>query len=502
MMVGCTTTAAAAAEGTRRCDDGQRMGAILRHLAAGGGATTATAAGAAASMPPSASSDDADDDGSAGLFSAPSSGLKIGYRDVGPRTAPVILFIAGVGARMDTFDRLIADLSSAWRCITLDNRGVGASEKPTLAYTIDDMALDTLELFTWAAGGEGHAHVVGQSMGGMIAQRMAVLQPHRIRSLVLCSTVSWCDGRTSAYWGSLPTLAQKLQPEEFTRSLLPWMFGRETLADPSHPAMLATLQQPAEKGGVRPQPTPPHTWQLQIAAMLEFDSRPWLSQVTQPTLVTVGTDDIGTAPYQSEHLAEHIAHARLHHFEGAGHRALNEHHDSFLGVLTQFLLSEQSAGAPDTGGGPSVGFVGLGNMGGALVRSMLRSGTDTIVVFDQQVAAFERLLSELEPAQRHRLKWAQSPREVAAQCTVTCSMVPGPPEMRAVALSENGIVAGLLPGSIYIEHTTTSPSLIEEVNEAVGARGASFVDAPVMGDRASILNGVLSACHLPLPIPF
>ena len=67
-------------------------------------------------------------------------------------------------------------------------------------------------------------------------------------------------------------------------------------------------------------------------------------------------------------------------------------------------------------------------MGGAVVRSMLRSGSDTVVVFDHFAAAYDRLLSELEPELRGRLTWAGSAREVAEQCDVTCSMVPGPPE--------------------------------------------------------------------------
>lgn len=67
--------------------------------------------------------------------------------------------------------------------------------------------------------------------------------------------------------------------------------------------------------------------------------------------------------------------------------------------------------------------------------------------------------------------------------------------MEAVALGEEGIVAGLRPGSIYIDLTTTSPTSIELVNAAVVAKGALMVDAPVMGDRASI--GELPRCfHL------
>lgn len=359
-----------------------------------------------------------------------SSQVRLHYRDTGPRSAPAVVFVAGVGGRMDAFDRHVEDLCSEFRCIQLDNRGVGGSDKPTEAYTIDDMAHDALELLSELTGG-GAAHVVGQSMGGMIAQRMAVLAPTAVLSLALCSTVSWCDGRTDAYWASLPLLARHLPPEDFTRAMLPWMVGKATLEDTTHPFMRSLLSPP-----VTAEPTPLHTYEIQVETMLAFDSRPWLQRIRAPTLVTVGTDDIGTPPSQSKYLAQHIAGARLHQFEGAGHRALNEQHEAYTSVLRDFLgnhsaIASGTIGAAGQGqgtnGGVQVGFVGLGNMGGAIVRSMLRSRTDTIIVHDHVPAAFERLCAEVreDGGSSDRLLFAGSAKEVAERCDVTCSMVPG-----------------------------------------------------------------------------
>ena len=293
-------------------------------------------------------------------------GVRLSYRDAGPKSAPACLFLAGVGSRMDTFAKHVDDLSSDLRCITLDNRGTGGSDAPVAACTIDDMARDALALV--AEVGLSDVHVVGQSMGGMIAQRMAVLEPDAVRSLTLCSTVAWIDGRTRAYWGSLPTLAATLSPTDFLKALTPWMAGRATLDDPDSP-MLAMIEQAA----AHPQPTPPHTWEQQVDAMLAFDSRPSLAEIGQPTLVTVGSDDIGTPPYQSEYLAEHIDGARLHVFEGAGHRAINERHDEFCALLKDWVQQQDRPRAVATpvsgrrGGEFTTGFVGLGNMGGACV---------------------------------------------------------------------------------------------------------------------------------------
>lgn len=270
-----------------------RIGAIHQHLAM-------DSTPVAAAAPPALS-----------VFSGAGSAVPIAYRDVGPPGAPAVLFIPGVGGRGDIFDHHLADLSGEYRCIALDNRGTGGSGKPTLSYTIDDMARDALDLLGELLGAGTSATVVGQSMGGMIAQRMAVLEPERVRSVVLCSTVSWCDGRTDAYWASLPLLAAALPPADFTKALLPWLFGKATLEDPTNPLLVATLA-----GISSAVPTPAHTWALQIAAMLAFDSRPFLSQITQPALVTVGTDDIGTPPHQAEYLSAHItSKARLHQFD-------------------------------------------------------------------------------------------------------------------------------------------------------------------------------------------
>lgn len=407
-----------------------------------------------------------------------SGGVRLAFHDTGG-TGPAVLFIAGVGSRMDTFQRHMADLSDEFRCIALDNRGVGNSDAPTTPYTIDDMGRDALELLGELLGDGQTVHVVGQSMGGMIAQRMAVIDPVRVRSLTLCSTVAWVDGRTAAYWGSLPLLSKSLSAAEFSRAMLPWMFGRLTLEDPSHPIMIATLN-----GAAHPKPTPTHTYDIQVKTMLEFDSRPWLSEIRQPTLVTVGTDDIGTPPYQSEYLAATIDDARLHKFTGAGHRAINEHHESFCALLRRWLHERdhrQNDGSVSVNADSTqVGFVGLGNMGGAIVRSILRSGSDTVVVFDKSRPAIERLLSELNPEQHTRLKWVDSAKAAAEQCDVVFSMVPGPVEMEAVALGTDGIVAGLRHNTIYIDHTTTSPALIDAVGEAVQERGAVMCDAPVV----------------------
>ncbi len=131
-----------------------------------------------------------------------------------------------------------------------------------------------------------------------------------------------------------------------------------------------------------------------------------------------------------------------------------------------------------------VGFVGIGNMGGAMASWLPKAGY-SLVLHDLNREAAEPLLKQ-------GASWADSPRELASQCEIVCSMLPTPVEMEEVTLGPNGILEGIQPDAIYIDHTTNSPDLVRQVGESVAGRKAHMLDAPVMGDRQSILKGVLT----------
>src|SRR5262249_61010397 len=88
--------------------------------------------------------------------------------------------------------------------------------------------------------------------------------------------------------------------------------------------------------------------------------------------------------------------------------------------------------------------------------------------------------------------WADSPREVAAQCDVVCTCVPGPPEMRTVMLGPSGVLEGVPPGAVVVDHTTNAPALVQEVGLALAARQCHLLDAPLDGGREGALEGQLT----------
>ena len=132
----------------------------------------------------------------------------------------------------------------------------------------------------------------------------------------------------------------------------------------------------------------------------------------------------------------------------------------------------------------NVGFIGLGNMGGPMAGWVLKAGFP-LVVHDIRTEAAAPLIEQ-------GATWANSPGELADQCDVICTCLPGPPDMQAVALGPNGLVDGMQAGSIYIDHTTNAPGVARQVGAAIHERKAHMLDAPLDGGREGALEGELT----------
>jgi 3-hydroxyisobutyrate dehydrogenase len=122
---------------------------------------------------------------------------------------------------------------------------------------------------------------------------------------------------------------------------------------------------------------------------------------------------------------------------------------------------------------PAVGFVGLGNVGGKLAGSLLSNGVDLTVRDLDRAAA--------EPFVRAGAAWADSPRELAAAVDVVITCLPSPAASAAVMEADDGVLAGLRPGSIWMEMSTTDATEIARLADLVVAAGGSAVDCPVSG---------------------
>jgi 3-hydroxyisobutyrate dehydrogenase-like beta-hydroxyacid dehydrogenase len=118
-----------------------------------------------------------------------------------------------------------------------------------------------------------------------------------------------------------------------------------------------------------------------------------------------------------------------------------------------------------------VGFVGLGAMGGRMAARLLAAG--------HAVVGYNRTAARARPLVEAGLALAASPREVADRAEIVCCMVTDTHALAAVTAGPDGLLAGLRPGSVYVEMSTVSPAAVRELGAAAAARGAAMLDAPV-----------------------
>ena len=215
-----------------------------------------------------------------------------------------------------------------FRCVTFDNRGVGMSSVPPGPYTMEQMAADALAVMDDA--GIERAHVLGISMGGAIAQHIALKAPERVRSLVLAAT--WCHPNP---WldrlGDIGRRVSELGHEAFTRSVLLWLFTPRLVI--TQPDVVETIEQMV----LAFQP-PGETFANQIAAVHAHDTREQLRQLDVPALVLGARRDFMVPPELAEVVAQSLPNARLEMLDG-GHAFSAENAQEFNRVILEFLQS-------------------------------------------------------------------------------------------------------------------------------------------------------------------
>lgn len=130
-----------------------------------------------------------------------------------------------------------------------------------------------------------------------------------------------------------------------------------------------------------------------------------------------------------------------------------------------------------------VGFIGLGNMGGPIALNIVKAGHSVVVHDLRREAATDHL--ELGA------RWADSPKAVAQASEVVFTCLPGPKEIEAVALGEDGILEGIQPDAVYVDASTSTPTLIRRIAEVFKGKGAHVLDAPVSGGTVGAREGTL-----------
>lgn len=265
-------------------------------------------------------------------------GTKIWFEiDGGAPDGPAVLLLMGLGFRGElwgeTRDRLVAE---GYRTVTVDNRGMGRSDVPPRPFTTGVMAADAAAVLR--AASVERAHVVGTSLGGMIAQQLALDHPARVRALVLQSTTAGmprldfvpATGPLRAFGMARAALAGR-PPEERARAALRLLTTKRyaaaaDLRDPRLRPYLEALEAGVSRDG----------WLAQVRAASRHRAWSRLRDIAAPTLVQHGAQDRVVRAAAGKAIARRIPGARFERYARAGHLLALQRADS-IDALVGFL---------------------------------------------------------------------------------------------------------------------------------------------------------------------
>jgi pimeloyl-ACP methyl ester carboxylesterase len=243
-----------------------------------------------------------------------------------------VLFISGLADEGACWVDQVAGLRDRYRVTTFDNRGVGRSATPDGAFRITDFAGDTFALMDEL--GLDHPHVVGSSMGGAIAQELALAHPGRVRSLVLNGT--WCRGdrffqEVIRNWAWSAQKADGIR--DFLTAVNLWCFAPRIWNDGTMDGWLDAAEASENQQSV-------DAFCRSAEALLHHDTADRLGAITAPTLVTVGELDLCLPERYSREIVERISGARLVVVPEVGHQPFQERPEDYNRILAEFWVSQ------------------------------------------------------------------------------------------------------------------------------------------------------------------
>jgi len=256
---------------------------------------------------------------------AQASGVRIVWERRG--AGEPLLLVHGLGYARWGWEPVVEGLAGGHEIVLFDNRGIGESDASGGPYSVRMMAQDAVAVLD--AAGLERAHVLGTSLGGMVAIQLALDWPDRVDRLVLACTTP--GGAAAA---PMPERTVRLMQEApaLPPDVALLRFVENAFAPDPDPAVverimkhrLATAQ-------------PPAAWAAQAAAGAAFDLWDRVPEIRARTLVLTGDEDAVVDPRNSELLAQQIPGARLDAFPGTGHLFFWEQPQRFVEVVTEFL---------------------------------------------------------------------------------------------------------------------------------------------------------------------
>src|SRR3984893_9575675 len=257
------------------------------------------------------------------------------YQRLGPARPPSVVLIMGWGGDHTAWAFQIPALSAEFDVVALDNRGAGQSDAPDRRFTLADMADDVVGLMDEL--GVRTAHICGSSMGGMIAQELALRHPERVLTLQLHCTTAGVDGYGRLVLDNFLRVKARGDTKEFVHFSLTWLLTRKTFAE--NPGFIeawvqARLEFPFKTSLVG--------LSRQGEAIRGHDTRTRLSSLRVPTLITTGTEDILVPPSASDELHRLIPGSEIRRIPDAAHMHFIEQASTFNEICLEFLSKHRT----------------------------------------------------------------------------------------------------------------------------------------------------------------
>lgn len=262
-------------------------------------------------------------------------GVPFVYRELGPRSGVPVVFLHHLMAVLDDWDpRVIDGIAAQRRVIAFDNRGVGGSGG-SVPRTVEEMGRDAIAFIR--ALGLQQVDLLGFSLGGGVAQMVALQAPELVRRMILAGTGPKGGGGIEEI--------NKVAALAYLKSALTWSDARNFLFFPRTPEgkraareYFAALKERTED---RDRPISLQARRAQLAAiktagLSEPDD---LSRITQPVLVANGDHDLMVASHLSADMARRLPNARLTIYPDSGHGGVFQHHQAFVSEVLDFLAN-------------------------------------------------------------------------------------------------------------------------------------------------------------------
>jgi pimeloyl-ACP methyl ester carboxylesterase len=247
-----------------------------------------------------------------------------------------LLAVMGLGGDHTAWLLQIPEWSKTHRLVVFDNRDVGQSSQASEPYEVRDMAADALALADELE--LGSFHLVGVSLGGAIAQEVALAAPERVRTLTLAVTYGATGGYGAQRSKVLGAMVRRMNREEFTELLMMLVYS-ERLFD--HPQFVEAARKAMLEN---PHPQPTEAWIRQLEASGRHSALDRVGSLSMPVHVIGARRDIMVPPFRSEDLAAAIPGSKLTIID-AGHLANVEAAEEFNEVVLGFIAEHAAAPA-------------------------------------------------------------------------------------------------------------------------------------------------------------